>query len=358
MSKKYRTEKVEAQDLVTIQETLSNLIIRHGALEEAYQLIEQTIESNRYLSENKHVIIIGESGCGKSTLMDIYQADHCPVVEEFQLGSRANIPAIFASVPSPVTPRSISVELIKATGDETGLTQTAQRITERLCLNIQASKTQVVFLDETQHLLSLGSKSNKQTITTRLRESLDWIKSLTNKTGATYVLLGMPELLDVISADEQLARRFTNTFYLSPFTPPGEENDLMINFANELLLQTTEIMLEVEDSEYFTNIDFFHKHPDRAKRLYTATRGTPSRIKELVINAACIAYMNKSRKIKMGHFAKAFENLEKTSLEAEKAARMLQKLKLRASQNVDADYVNPFVINMDRIEQKLSDLAA
>ncbi len=40
MSKKYRTEKVECQDMATIQKALSNVIIRHGGLEDAYQLIE------------------------------------------------------------------------------------------------------------------------------------------------------------------------------------------------------------------------------------------------------------------------------------------------------------------------------
>ncbi len=358
MSKKYRTEKVETKDLATIQETLSNVIVRHGGLEDAYQMVKQTIKANQYLSENKHVIIIGESGCGKSTLMDMYRAEHCPLVEEFELCSRTNIPAIFASVPSPVTPKSMSVELIKATGDLTGLTQTSQRITERLCSNLHTAKTQVVFMDESQHLLSLGSNTQKKIITTRLRESLDWIKSLTNNTGATYVLLGMPELLDVIHADEQLARRFTNTLYLGPFSPPNEENELMINFADELLLQTSEIMLEVHDSEYFIDIDYFCEHPDDAKRLYAATRGNPSHIKSLVISAACIAYMKNSRKITMEHFAKAFEKLEKASLEAEKAALILQKLKLRTRQNIEGNYVNPFIMDMDQIEHRLSELAA
>lgn len=358
MSKKYRTEKVAAQDLAAIQETLSSTIIRHSGLEGAYQLIERTIEANQHLSENKHVIIIGESGGGKSTLMDIYQADHCPSVEEFHLGCRTNIPAIFASVPSPVTPRSMSIELIKATGDRTGLTQTAQRITERLCSNIKTSKTQVVFMDESQHLLSLGSNTQKQVISTRLRESLDWFKSLTNKTSATYVLLGMPELLNVIRADEQLARRFTNTYYLGPFTEPGGSNSCMTDFADELLIQTSEIKLEVYDSEYFTDIDYFCDHPEDAKRLYAATSGSPSKIKTLVINAACNAYVNKSRKISMHHFAEAFEGLEKASLEAEKAALVRQKMKLRASQDTAGEYGNPFAMSIDQVELRLSKWAA
>ncbi len=355
MTVKFRTEKVVAQDLATIQETLSSIIIRHQGLLDAYELIDKTIDTNQYLSENRHVIIIGESGCGKSTLMDMYKDDHCPSIEEFQLGTQANIPAIFASVPSPVTPRSMSVELIKATGDKTGLNQTAQKITDRLCVNLKGSKTRAVFMDESQHLLSLGGDSKKQVISTRLRESLDWIKSMTNKTGATYVLLGMPELLDVIRADDQMARRFTNTIYLGPFSPPSNENKLMVKFTDDLLLQTSEIILEVYDDEYFKEVDYFNDHPNDAKRLYAATKGSPSQIKLLVINAACIAYLEESRTIDMSHFAKAFENLEKASKEAEKAALFLQELKLKIYEKKGRDYVNPFTLELDEIEHQLSD---
>jgi hypothetical protein len=358
MTEKFPTENVAAQDLATIQETLSSLIVRHQGLQDAYDLINKTIDTNQYLSENRHVIIIGESGCGKSTLMDMYQGDHCPSIEEFQLGTQANIPAIFASVPSPVTPRSMSVELIKATGDKTGLTQTAQRITERLCVNLKGSKTRVVFMDECQHLLSLGGNSKKHVISTRLRESLDWIKSLTNRTAATYVLLGMPELLDVIRADDQLARRFTNTVYLGPFHPPRDKDSLMIKFTDDLLLKTSEIILELYDDEYFKEIDYFQDHLDDAIRLYAATKGSPSQIKLLVINAACIAYSEESRKIEMSHFSKAFENLEKASIEAEKAALASQEMKLKINENKGRDYINPFTLKLNLVENQLSELAA
>lgn len=167
MSHKYRIDKVIAQDMAEISHKLSAVIIEHHKLENGYDLVQRTISDNQFLTENKHAVIIGDSGCGKSTLMDLYQQNHCPTQKEFRLGARLDIPAIFSSVPSPVTPKAMSVELLKAVGDKTGLSQTSHALTERLIYHINHSNVEVVFLDECQHLLSLGARHKNMNISSR-----------------------------------------------------------------------------------------------------------------------------------------------------------------------------------------------
>ncbi|AFI84672.1 TniB family NTP-binding protein [Methylophaga nitratireducenticrescens] len=358
MSQKYQTEKVMKQDMAEITSKLSSVIIKHHKLQSGFDLVKRTMTDNEILVENKHAVIIGDSGCGKSSLMDLYQQTHCPKNIEFQLGARLDVPAIFSSVPSPVTPKAMSVELLKAVGDNSGLSQTSHALTERLIYHLNHSNVEVVFLDECQHLLSLGAKNKNLSISTRLRESLDWIKSLTNKTKATFVLMGMPELLDIIRADDQLARRFTNTHYLSPFDEPTQPESLLVAFTDELLLEASEIVLSTGPSPYFREIHYFCDNPDDARRLYLATGGNPSKVKTLVINAACIAYSEMSHEINMTHFTKAFQKLEEANLNAKKAAAEQQKLRERHAQKEVGKFQNPFTLGMEQLDFLLCEHAA
>lgn len=356
MTTKYRTQQIINQDIATIKGHLTDIIIRHPNLDAAYNLVKSTIDDNRFLSENKHAIIIGEAGCGKSSLIDLYQADYHEEIHEFTLGTRTNSPAIFSSVPSPVTPKSMSAELLKAIGDRTGLSQTSYQLTERLTYHIQNSQTKVVILDEFQHLLSLGTKNRTQSLSTRLRESMDWLKSLTNKTDATYVLMGMPELLYLIQADPQMSRRFANTHYLGPFIVPSKEENQLSIFADELLLKTSEIVLKVYDSTYFQEIDYFQDHPDDAFRLYAATEGRPSKVKQLIIDAACIAYKAKVREINMSHFATALDRQERASQEAKKMASDMQAIRVKQASKETGVFINPFTEKLDSIRHQVASL--
>lgn len=187
-------------------------------------------------------------------------------------------------------------------------------------------------------------------MSSRLRESLDWIKSLTNKTNCTFVLMGMPDLLDIVRSDDQLARRFTNTHYLSSFEEPSSDNHTMVSFADELLLASSEISLSTSDGPYFKEIDYFYDNLDDARRLYAATDGNPSKLKTLAINAACLAYSEDSHAIRMSHFSKAFNDLEMASTNAKKAAAIQQKLKARKIQKELPDFINPFNLPINQLD--------
>lgn len=353
MSNKIKTEKVIQENTAEIIKRLSSSVVQHDKLITGYQLIEETISNNHFINENQHAVIIGESGCGKSTLMDLYQAQHCTNQNEFQLGIRTDVPAIFSSVPSPVTPKAMSVELLKSLSDTTALNQTARQLTDRLVHHIKHSNIKVIFLDECQHLLSLGANNKKKNITSRLRESIDWIKSLTNKTSATIVLMGMPELLDIIKADFQLARRFTNTHYLCPFEEPSEDNTVLVDFADNFLLDASDITFQGDKTPYFTEIEYFTDDPESAKRLFLATEGNPSKIKTLLIKAVCIAYAQHSHHIKATHFEQAFQQLEEANLKAKRSASVAQLSKVKKSQKDIGEFQNPFSLPINQVEHLL-----
>ena len=347
MKQTNQNRKPDSNEHNLINEVLSGAIVNHQQLQAAQDLINQTIQDNEHLVENKHLIIIGESGCGKTSLYDWFSQGYSNRQEEdLELGRRLDAPCLIASVPSPVTPKAMSISLLKAIGDRTGLNQTSHQLTERLIHHINHGNIETIFLDEIQHLMSLGIKRKQQIPSTKLRESMDWVKSLTNKTNATYILMGMPEILDIIQSDDQLARRFTNTIYLEPFAAPSKEETAFVSFVDDLLLTAS-------DLPFFDELEYFRDNENDALRLYHASRGVPSNIKALVIDAAIIAHSKQCHTIKMAHFARAYENKNRAALLVKQAAKKRQESKLSKYQNSLDNLSNPFTDKIDKVRQRV-----
>lgn len=320
---------------LAITECLGKLVLRHSQLMAAYSKIQKVMAANVALEEPRHLIIAGDSGCGKTTLCDLISDEYGTRDNEFQLGIQRNITALMASVPSPVTPRSMAVNMLRALGEEGRIHGNCQELTNRLIFQFKQSDVRALFLDEQQHLFSLGL-GGKRGPSTRLREAMDWVKSIINKTKLTFVMMGMPQLLDLIDADPQMARRFSHVFYLKPFDCPEADESDIAAFADDLLMSA------VCDLPYFDNFEEFSKNLQNAKALYVATGGIPSRIKTLVIGAACLAHNHKHRHITMQHFTHAYEADENIREEIRKEHARQRALARARKKALAGKFLNPF----------------
>ncbi len=331
-------------------ENLSTNIIMHSSLQSAHDAICQAVAENEVLSEPRHVILIGDSGCGKSTLLDIIRAEHPPKEECFQLGVCLQQTVLMLSLPSTITARSMAIEMLRALGDKSSLNGTCQELTERLIRYIKQCNVKVIFLDEFQHLLALG-RGSVQGANQRLLTARNWIKSVIVATHVTFVLMGMPDTLALIDQEPQLERRFTHLLHLSPFNPPSDADVRMVNFADELIGNA------VLKLGFFNSADRFTANEDHAARLYAATQGVPSSIKDLIIRAALAAYRGRSSAITMGDFAKAFAELRQARLEV-KATQLKQEKRLSFAKAVEGRVVNPFCAKADELRPIILQMAA
>lgn len=331
-------------------ETLSANIVMHPSLRKARDVIQRAVAENQSLSEPRHVILIGDSGCGKTTLLDMIEENHSPKEECFQLGIRSQQSVLIQSLPSSITPRSMAIEMLRGLGDQSLLNGTCQELTERLIHYIKQCNVQVIFLDEFQHLLALG-RGSERGANQRLLAARNWIKSVINKTHVTFVLMGMPDTLALVDQEPQMERRFTHLLHFSPFQLPNQEESQLVDFADELL------DVAVEEFDIFTDAEKFESNPDDANRLFAATGGVPSAIKDLVIRASLCAFRRRSKTITMDDFAKAFSELRQARLEVE-AARLRREKVVNLVKAVEGRVLNPFTAKADVLRPIMVQMAA
>jgi len=328
-----------------IVQTASSVIVEHPKLYQAHQAIYDTLNHNLARAELKHLMIVGDSGCGKSTLCDLLVKEFEVSQEAFQLGYRKRLGLLHASVHSPVTPRMLAKSLLRAMGFAGSLNGNSQDLTEQLIIDLDQCEVKVVMLDETQHLYALGLSSGSNP-TKRLRESLDWIKTVINRTRITFVLMGMPELVDLIAADQQLSRRFSREYYLSPLPMPDQTHDDIGQFVDGILSAIT-------DLSYFDEAVSFSDDLPRAMRMYLATGGLPASIKELVTDAALQAFRAGDRVITQHHFSSAFEPNRRVQAEILKFQETRHDLNDLMSRSEPSGMFNPFTLPMCELNSLL-----
>jgi hypothetical protein len=338
------TTPILAPEEAEISRFLSETVIRHSLLDDAYNGAQRVIERNNVLSELDHAVIIGESGCGKTTLCDIIQNEYGPQDTEFRLGCQFKLPVLMTSINSPVTNRSLARSLLRAMGDQSALNGTSQVLTERLILQMANIHTKVIILDESQDLFTLGAQG-KNGVSKELGAALNWIKALINRTKVTVILMGLPRTIDLINTDEQLARRFKSTFHLKTFAPPSDNDHGLVGFVDELLTH-----LVVEMDQYFDDFTEFGSNLDYANRLYLATGGSPARVKTLVMDAACLAVKAKNRIITAAHFEKAFRSTAETNARIKMACTHSREQDAAMDQLYAGKAINPFALPTAEID--------
>ncbi|MBK1646130.1 hypothetical protein CKO25_16045 [Thiocapsa imhoffii] len=321
-----------------ISRYLSETIIRHRLLDEAYKGAQRVIERNSVLSEFDHAVIVGDSGCGKTTLCDIIQKEYGFQETEFRLGYQFTKPVLITSIKSPVTNRSLARNLLRAMGDETALNGTSHVLTERLIFQMEQIQTKAIILDESHDLSTLGA-SGRNGVSKELGAALNWIKALINRTKITVILMGLPRTIDIINSDEQLARRFKSTFHLKPFSPPPDGDDGLADFVDFLLSH-----LMTDMAKHFDRFIEFNGNLDYANRLYLATGGSPARVKTLVMDAACLAANLKARIITAAHFEKGFRSRAETNARIKMAATHIREQDDAMDQVRAGKAINPFAL--------------
>lgn len=145
------------------------------------------------------VLLVGPSGVGKTRLAREFLKRYPPItsVESDQL----QVLMIEASA----TYSELLNRLLEALGMNTSESTVAARQAQVIRL-IQQHDIKYVFIDEMENLSrSAGSTP------ANIGKSRHYFKELTNRTSAVWVLIGVENLVQFVSVDEQLASRFTKT---------------------------------------------------------------------------------------------------------------------------------------------------
>jgi hypothetical protein len=170
-----------------------------------------------------NLAIIGESNNGKTMLLENFERRHAP--DKNPELDRAKLRVLMIQTPpDPDELRLYSalLERLMATG---ALREPADIKLSRLQRLLRELDTRMLVLDEFHHALA-GSA-------TRQRKFLNALKYLGNELRIPIVLAGIPEGLNALQIDPQIANRFEPTFL--PRWTAGEEYDRLLATAESVL---------------------------------------------------------------------------------------------------------------------------
>lgn len=267
---------------------IGKLRVTYPELEEIKKLLRDCQIRAHRRREPACALITGHQGVGKTTLYEYYADDYPRIETE----DGTIVRCLTASIPVPATVKGLVTALLEALGDADPGKGNVVSQTMRLRTLLAACETEIIFLDEFQHIIDRDSERV-------LRTTADWLKNLINATKIPVVLLGMPTCTRILDANPQLRRRFAIRRSIEPFVWLRQENG-KTDFPMRKLLKVIEMRLPLKAISNLAD-------PDIAKRIYCATGGVIDSIMKLVRGAAELAIETGIEKITLDLLAQAYD---------------------------------------------------
>ncbi|MDQ4626715.1 ATP-binding protein [Janthinobacterium lividum] len=284
------------ESLIARVAELDKVIILHAAFEKAVLGIEECVLKSRHYLEPVGSLVLAEAGLGKTTVSRALLARMPISMERDAHVERTIVPAFYFEIPSPATVRSVAASMLSALGANASTSgKSAQYLTERLCTLLERSKTILVFADEMHNLF--GDKSQSSITNNQVR---NWIKTLVNRTGISFCLVGNPVFEPILSEDGQLARRFPMRFHLLPLMPGDQSNPgELVPFMDEAIRKAKQRLVLASLPQF----DSLYS----ATQIYAATGGIPSFVVALIKQAALEALTSGTEHVTLENFAAAWD---------------------------------------------------
>lgn len=262
---------------------ISKTIVRHPKYEEAVNTIEEVFRMRNSVGICNHLFCIGPSGTGKSTIKKQLREKYPAVVCD----DRTCRPYICSDTPSKPTIGNMAEELLMELGEPNYSRGSVAQKTNRVLALLKQLDVKLVVLDELQHFIDHG---NKRTAT----EVSDWLKRLVDNSNTCFVLMGLERAGEILRANEQLRRRFSQQVILMPFSIDKKVEAGV--FAR--VFQHLDMQLGLEQPIELT--------PNLVKQLHFATNGIMDYMVKLIIGAFQLSKLNQQNKISVDVLEAAF----------------------------------------------------
>lgn len=259
-------------------------VIEYKAHCAAVDRIKRLHQRSRLTGQPGGLLITGLSGSGKSTVKQEYQA----LYPLHDTGEVIHVPVLAVDTPAGPTVKNLAETILAAMGDELRYRGTTEQKTQRIYHYLKLCKVELILIDEFQHFVQHGGRSQVLLVT-------DWLKNLIDTAGIPVVLLGLPDCENVLNMNVQLARRFSARHYLKPFAFETEEEQQ----------EFRALLVAIQDSLPMRTVDL--SNSEMALRFYVATFGLIDFVCKLADTAVQIAAHQGVRKIDNAIYAAAFE---------------------------------------------------
>jgi len=224
--------------------------------------------------------LVGPTRVGKTKLLTRVIQEIC--------GSQPDSRQSVISVVSPkhLTGRALPDACLASIGMNAGMFANHVAATNAFIKAVKKRGVELIIFDETQHMLERGSS-------TTVRAAADFIKGLFDQTQASIVLVGLPTLMGLFQANEQLADRARRPFEFYPYDWQGADYKhfrAALGSALEYLTEMGWRTFALNDGEF-------------SRRMYVATAGRFGLISKIFLE---IQATNKSLVALYPEFARAY----------------------------------------------------
>lgn len=183
--------------MTNMNKLIEETLVPHSAFTYASNQLEQCFRYAEGAVEPICLPIVGESRTGKSRVLETLELNHKP----YRTNDGMQIPIFSVSTPSNPTVKGLAELMLIKLGDPKYDKGTEQAKTNRLQTLIKECGTRMVIVDEFQHFVDKGSSKIAYHVA-------DWLKTLADNSRVAIVVAGLPNCIDVLRANEQLAGRF------------------------------------------------------------------------------------------------------------------------------------------------------
>lgn len=228
--------------------------------------------------------IIGPTRVGKSKLLSSLMATYT-AREPNRYREIINVVS-----PKHLTGRALPDACLMSIGMSAGLFGNHVAATDAFIKVVNKLGTRLIIFDETQHMLERGSS-------TTVRAAADFLKLLFDQTQASLVLVGLPTLLGLFRANEQLADRARRPLEFYPYQWQGPE---YTSFRRALASALGYLAESGWDTFVYNDADF-------AQRMYVATAGRYGMINKVFMEVQAMVKAGGEKVAWHEAFAEAYE---------------------------------------------------
>lgn len=261
--------------------TIANELVGHARFNTVHGQLEEVLTRAR-AGDPQILPIVGPTRVGKTCLLDNFRA-----MNSTSAPSRSR-EIISVISPKHLTGRALPDACLMSIGMSPAMFGNHVAATDAFIKAVNKHGARLIIFDETQHMLERGNS-------TTVRAAADFLKGLFDQAEASIVLAGLPSLIGLFHANEQLADRARRPVEYYPYHWQGAD---YISFRSALGSALDYLAEGGWDTFEFNDRDF-------AQRMYVATAGRYGLINKIFMEVQALGGSQKLARYDA--FARAFE---------------------------------------------------
>lgn len=282
---RYAKKEVSSQSTISyLGFSLADVTINHRRYGEAISAIAKLHLSQQTHHHGGGLLILGPSGIGKSTILKNYSVNFPSFVE----GRQTIMPVLLVTCPSSATANGLISAMFDAMGFPIPSRTDLAEKTIKICKLMKMYKVELLLLDEFQHAYYSRTLPD-------FRQLIDTVKNIMNETKVASVLVGLEEIDEVISTNEQVARRHSEKIEITTFKL--EDEDDFKEFRAVLKSYQAALLIPPEIPLFEANL---------ARRFLVASNGSLDYLRRILEKSVEIAVLAEMTQLNQGVYSAAF----------------------------------------------------